>query len=368
MKRLLDILLSSMALIILSPLLIPVAIILRCTGEGYIFYCQERVGQGGRVFRLYKFATMLKDSPNLPGGLFTKKNDPRVFPVGRLLRAAKINEIPQLLNVLLGDMSFIGPRPQVQAHFDMFPAHVRREIIKVRPGLSGIGSIVFRDEEVILAENGRGEEQFYAEDIAPYKGELEIWYVQHQSMRLDLLLMVLTVWALVFPRSTWYVKLLKDLPRPGSAELASALSLTPKDMILAAHEKYQFGSQPQWEQRIFEHAQLSLRSVRSPQEWWTAICETAELMDLAWVSIKTRHKDGRIDEEIWRAPRSEPNSSRITTVTVPLGETEKGDAQELELAVSADGSLEDANHRATLFGQFIDEQGVPAGWEGYALK
>jgi lipopolysaccharide/colanic/teichoic acid biosynthesis glycosyltransferase len=224
MKRLLDILLSSVALIILSPLLIPVAIILRCIGEGYIFYRQERVGKGGRIFGLYKFATMLKDSPNLPGGLLTTKHDPRILPFGRILRATKLNEIPQLLNVLLGDMSIIGPRPQARPHFEVFPRHVKREIIKVRPGLSGIGSIVFREEDSILTQCAKDQHQFYAEDIAPYKGELEIWYVQHQSIVLDLLLILLTVWVVLFPKSRPFARLLRDLPQPNSAILSAWLT------------------------------------------------------------------------------------------------------------------------------------------------
>jgi lipopolysaccharide/colanic/teichoic acid biosynthesis glycosyltransferase len=224
MKRLLDILLSSVALIVLSPLLIPVAIILRCTGEGYIFYRQERVGRGGRIFGLYKFATMLKDSPSMVGGLLTTKNDPRILPFGRFLRATKINEIPQLLNVLLGDMSLIGPRPQAKPHFEVFPEHVKREIIKVRPGLSGIGSIVFRDEDSILAQCGKDQHLCYAEDIAPYKGELEVWYVQHQSVALDLLLILLTIWVVLFPKSRYHAKLLRDLPQPDSTILSATLA------------------------------------------------------------------------------------------------------------------------------------------------
>jgi lipopolysaccharide/colanic/teichoic acid biosynthesis glycosyltransferase len=226
MKRALDILLSSVALIVLSPLLIPVVIILRCTGEGHVFYCQERVGKNGRTFWLYKFATMLKDSPNMPGGLLTMKHDPRVLPFGRILRATKINEIPQLLNVLLGDMSLIGPRPQAKPHFEVFPEHVKRWIVKVRPGLSGVGSIVFRDEDSILAACGGDEHEFYAADMAPYKGELEIWYVRHQSIVLDMLLMLLTIWVILFPQSRLHVRLLRDLPNPGSVLLAQCLHLS----------------------------------------------------------------------------------------------------------------------------------------------
>jgi lipopolysaccharide/colanic/teichoic acid biosynthesis glycosyltransferase len=225
MKRCMDILSSLVALIVLSPFLILVATLLRCTGEGYVFYRQERVGRDGRPFHLLKFATMLKDSPNLPGGLLTTKGDPRILPVGRILRATKINEIPQLLNVLSGDMSLIGPRPQAKPHFDVFPEHVRREIIKVRPGLSGIGSIMVRDEDSILAEYGKDEHEFYAQDIAPYKGELEVWYVQHHSGALDLLLMVMTVWVILFPRTQLPLKLLGDLPRPSSAALCRCMGL-----------------------------------------------------------------------------------------------------------------------------------------------
>ncbi|MGE5293724.1 MAG: sugar transferase [Solirubrobacterales bacterium] len=224
MKRALDILLSVLALVILSPLLIVVAVILRCTGEGHVFYWQPRVGHQGRVFHLCKFVTMVKDSPNLPGGVLTAKNDPRILPFGRILRAAKINEIPQFWNVLRGDMSLIGPRPQVPAHFEIFPEHVKREIIKVRPGLSGIGSVVFRNEEFILAVCNTDQKDFYANDIAPYKGELEVWYVQHRSMAIDLLLILLTVHVVLFPGTLCCLKLLKDLPKPHSSLLSGCLT------------------------------------------------------------------------------------------------------------------------------------------------
>lgn len=225
MKRTMDVLLSLAALILLLPLLMPVIIILCLTGEGHVFYRQERVGKDGRIFKLYKFATMLKDSPNLPGGLLTKKRDPRILPFGRILRAAKINEIPQLLNVLLGDMSLIGPRPQAPPHFQVFPAIVQREIIKVRPGLSGIGSVMFRAEDSILAQCGKAQDEFYAHDIAPHKGELEIWYVEHQSVMLDCLLILLTLWVILFPQSRLHMKLLRDLPEPDSQVLADCLGM-----------------------------------------------------------------------------------------------------------------------------------------------
>jgi lipopolysaccharide/colanic/teichoic acid biosynthesis glycosyltransferase len=235
-KRIVDVLFSLTALVALSPVLVPVMIILRFTGEGHVFYRQERVGKGGRLFGLYKFATMLKDSPRLPGGLLTRAHDPRILPFGRILRVTKINEIPQLLNVLVGDMSLIGPRPQAKPHFNMFPEYAKKEILKVRPGLSGIGSIVFRNETSILAECGRDAAQFYAEEIAPYKGQLEIRYVESQSVRLDLLLMFTTIWVVLFPKSRLHLWLLKDLPSPGSSALSACLGLTQRGSLQIDNE------------------------------------------------------------------------------------------------------------------------------------
>ena len=147
LKRIIDILLAVIALIILSPLLIPVCIGLLLTGEHYIFYFQKRIGYKNRYFDIWKFATMLKASPNLAGGLQTTKNDPRLMPMGGFLRKTKINELPQLVNILTGDMSIIGPRPLVDKTFAPYPEHVKAVIYNVKPGLTGIGSIVFRDEE-----------------------------------------------------------------------------------------------------------------------------------------------------------------------------------------------------------------------------
>jgi lipopolysaccharide/colanic/teichoic acid biosynthesis glycosyltransferase len=223
MKRTLDILFSATALLALSPLLLVVAILLRCTGEGCVFYRQERVGRGGRTFPLYKFVTMRKDCGRTPDDLLTAQNDPRILPLGRILRSAKINELPQLFNVLLGDMSLIGPRPQVRPHFDIYPEQVRRELVKVRPGLSGIGSIIFHDESSLVSRCGKDYNRCYAEDIAPYKGKLELWYVQHQSALLDLILLFLTVLVLLSPGRGYGLQWLKGLPQPDSAVLSGSL-------------------------------------------------------------------------------------------------------------------------------------------------
>ena len=211
MQRSLDILLSGLALLVLSPLLVPVAIALRLTGEGEVFFIQQRVGRGGRPFGLYKFATMLKDSPNIGTGTVTVKGDPRVLPLGRLLRKTKINELPQLLNILKGDMSIIGPRPQTRRCFDAFPVRSQAEIVKVRPGLSGIGSIVFRDEEELMHASAEPE-RFYDEVIMPYKGALEEWYVAHQGLWTYLAAIFATAWVVLFPKSDIVWKLFPGLP------------------------------------------------------------------------------------------------------------------------------------------------------------
>jgi len=211
MQRFFDILFSGLALLILSPLLIPVVIILKFTGEGEIFYRQKRVGKDGYMFELLKFATMLKDSPNIGTQTVTVKNDPRVLPFGQFLRKTKINELPQLVNILLGDMSIIGPRPQTSRCFLAFPNKAQVAILKVKPGLSGIGSIVFRDEESML-DNRVDRLKFYDNVIAPYKGELEQWYVLNQGIATYLKLIAVTAWVVLFSKSKIHKKIFSDLP------------------------------------------------------------------------------------------------------------------------------------------------------------
>jgi lipopolysaccharide/colanic/teichoic acid biosynthesis glycosyltransferase len=210
-KRFLDILLSSLALVILSPIMIPVAIGLLLTGEHYVFYFQKRVGYKNKPFNIWKFATMLKNSPNLAGGLHTTRKDPRILPLGGFLRKTKINELPQIINILIGDMSIVGPRPLVDKTFAPYPENVKAVIYNVKPGLTGIGSIIFRDEERLLSETKLEPKEFYANHIAPYKGELELWYQQHLSFYTDFMLIFLTAWVIVAPESQLPYKIFKDL-------------------------------------------------------------------------------------------------------------------------------------------------------------
>ena len=215
MQRFFDILFSGLALIVLSPLLIPVMIILKLTGEHEIFYTQQRVGKDGKMFGLLKFATMLKDSPNMGTGTITVKGDPRVLPFGKFLRKTKINELPQLINILKGDMSIIGPRPQDKRCFVVFNDEDQENIKKVRPGLSGVGSIIFRDEESYLEkqESLEEKEDFYDNVISPYKGKVESWYVKHQNIGLYFKLIWLTILAVISPSTKIdFEKIYSDFP------------------------------------------------------------------------------------------------------------------------------------------------------------
>ena len=212
-KRVLDILISVIAIVLLSPLLIPVMIGLKLTGEGYIFYYQKRIGYRNRYFNIIKFATMLKNSPNIGTGVITLRNDPRVLPMGKFLRKTKINELPQVFNVLLGDMSIVGPRPLVDKTFNAYPENVRYSIYNCKPGITGIGSVIFRDEEKLMSETKQPPAEFYEKQIAPYKAELELWYQRHRSLWVDLQIMFLTVWAVIFPKNGLAHKLFKNLPK-----------------------------------------------------------------------------------------------------------------------------------------------------------
>ena len=215
-QRFIDIILSGIAILTLSPLLIPVILVLRFSGEREIFYGQDRIGFGGATFRVLKFATMKKNSPSLPGGTVTVKDDPRVLPFGKILRKTKINELPQLLNIFWGDMSFIGPRPLTRQTFSAYTNEVQQAIVTVKPGLSGIGSVIFRDEEALL-DSTNDANKFYNNVIAPYKGQLECWFINHSSTRVYILLIFVTIFVVLFPRSKIIWVLFSDLPQPPAA-------------------------------------------------------------------------------------------------------------------------------------------------------
>ncbi|MES1221353.1 MAG: sugar transferase [Bacteroidota bacterium] len=211
-KRFFDIVFSLLALIILSPILIPIIILLLLTGEHEVFFRQDRVGYKNQIFRIWKFATMLKNSPNMGHGDVTVRKDPRITPVGRFLRISKLNELPQIINILTGDMSFVGPRPLMKAGYDRYSDELKEKVYRVKPGLTGIGSIVFRDEEFIITHSTLPPHECYAKEILPFKGALEMWYQEHRHFLTDLAILFLTGWYIVFHKSNLVNKLFPSLP------------------------------------------------------------------------------------------------------------------------------------------------------------
>lgn len=213
-KRFFDIVFSFLVLVILTPFLVLVSLLLLFTGENEILYFQDRIGYKNKKFKIWKFATMIKNSLSLGSGSITTVNDFRVTKVGKYLRKSKINELPQIINILKGDISIVGPRPLVENIFLFYPDEFRNKIYNVKPGLTGIGSIIFRDEESIISSIiSEKPLDYYKRVISPYKGELEIWYQSKRSFVLDSKLIFLTAWVIIFPETKIYEKWFKDLPK-----------------------------------------------------------------------------------------------------------------------------------------------------------
>lgn len=219
MKRLFDLFVSGVVLLILSPALLVVIAILKFTGEKEAFYFQDRVGFLGKIIKVTKFVTMVKDSPNMGTQDITLRNDPRVLPVGKFLRKTKLNEVPQFWDVFVGKLSLVGWRPLMPKGFADYPEEVQKKIVNVKPGLTGLGSIVFRDEESIISKAqtmGRDLRTCYREDIMPFKGALECWYVDHRSFWIDIKILVATAMAVLMPGWKGYQNWFRGLPAPGS--------------------------------------------------------------------------------------------------------------------------------------------------------
>ncbi len=210
-KRFFDFIFSMAGLILLSPLLIPVIIILRFTGEREVFYFQKRMGYKNREFAIWKFATMVKNSPSIGTGEITLRNDPRVTKFGKFLRISKINELPQLINVLIGNMSLVGARPLMKKSFDHYSDAVKQVVYNTAPGITGIGSVIFRDEEKLISDSTDIHAAY--RDIFGYKGELEKWYQQHFSFYTDFMILFLTGWHIVFSKSDLVFKVFPSLPK-----------------------------------------------------------------------------------------------------------------------------------------------------------
>ncbi len=215
MIRFFDLFFSLLAVIVLSPLFLLIAVLLLATGEHEVFYLQNRVGKGKKLFKVIKFITMLKNAERMEGGEITRKNDPRVLPLGKFLRKTKINELPQLFNIIRGDMSVVGPRPLVPSQFGMYPEEIQERLATIKPGLSGIGSIVFRDEERLMSYSERGYDECFEKVVTPYKGELEAWYTENRTLRNYFKVIFLTVVVVLRSDARILGRAFRGLPEPG---------------------------------------------------------------------------------------------------------------------------------------------------------
>ncbi len=214
-KRVCDVTVATAVLVVTAPLFVPLVIGLRLTGEGEVFYRQTRVGYRRNRFGILKFATMLKNSPSLGTGDITLRNDPRITPLGGFLRRSKLNELPQVLNVVSGDLSLVGPRPLMPVSFEMYTSEVQEVVYDSRPGITGLGSLVYRDEESLVTaatDAGIDARRFYREAIYPYKGDLELYYRRERGFWTDLKILVGTAVSVIAPELDVAAWLFPDMP------------------------------------------------------------------------------------------------------------------------------------------------------------
>jgi lipopolysaccharide/colanic/teichoic acid biosynthesis glycosyltransferase len=193
-KRLFDWFISGLGLILCFPLLIIVGLLVKLTSRGSLFFKQERIGRNFRPFFIYKFRTMVQDAPN-KGGLITFGDDPRITPLGRILRNTKIDELPQLINVLMGQMSLVGPRPEVRRYVELYRDDYE-EILSVPPGITDLASIKYRNEATLLGQVEDPEEE-YRRRVLPEKIRLAKQYVRQASFLFDLTVILKTVLNLI---------------------------------------------------------------------------------------------------------------------------------------------------------------------------
>lgn len=213
MIRFFDIIFSLIAIISFLPFFLIIIIFLKFTGEGEIFYYQKRIGKNGNYFNLIKFATMLKDSPNLHTGNITSFNDPRILPLGNILRKTKINELPQLINVLKNEMSLIGYRPLTPDVFNLYDEKTKKILNSFPPGLSGMSSIFFRNEEKIF-KSQNDLKSFYKDNIIPYKSYLENWYYENLNIKNYFKCIYATIIMIFIKNNNFYYTIFKDIEYP----------------------------------------------------------------------------------------------------------------------------------------------------------
>lgn len=237
-KRTIDLTFAITFLILSIPVFLIIVLLLSFTGDREVFYLQERVGYKNRRFFIYKFATLFKSSENIGIGQFTIANDPRVTPVGAILRKTKLNEIPQLINILKGDMSLVGPRPLMIEGFNRYSKEIQSRIYNVKPGLTGIGSIIFRDEVSLL--NDCNDYDSLYKKINAHKGKLELWYQRNRGIRVDFIILFLTGLSIFFPNQTAIYKVFKNLPL---LEDENEINLNVRQISKkkVSHRKVEFG-------------------------------------------------------------------------------------------------------------------------------
>ena len=194
-KRLFDFFGSLCGLIVLLPFLLLIALCIKFDSKGPVFFRQLRVGLNGNLFRIHKFRTMMVNSES--SGSLTVGNDPRITKSGRFLRKSKLDELPQILDVFLGKMSLVGPRPEVKEFIDEYPEKVRKEVLSVRPGITDLASIEMIDENEIIARYD-SPRQAYIEIILPIKQKYYVDYVQRQSLWLDIKIIFMTFKKIIF--------------------------------------------------------------------------------------------------------------------------------------------------------------------------
>ncbi|HBH54824.1 MAG TPA: sugar transferase [Planctomycetaceae bacterium] len=188
-KRAFDLVVSFCGLLVLSPVMLICAVLVWLTSEGPVFFRQERMGRNGKPFHILKFRSMVQNAPSL-GGALTAGRDPRVTRVGAFLRKTKLDELPQLINVFKGEMSFVGPRPEVRKYVEKYPEDYA-ELLRVRPGITDIASLKYRHETEILGQYP-DPEKAYVEVVLPDKIALGKEYIRRSSLWLDLKLILMT--------------------------------------------------------------------------------------------------------------------------------------------------------------------------------
>ncbi len=190
MKRLFDLFASTIGFLVLLPLFVLITILIKVNSKGSIFYLQERIGKNGKVFKIYKFRTMISDADK-QGSLSLGKSDTRITKIGHLLRKLKFDELPQLINVIKGDMSLVGPRPEIKKYTDLY-SKKQREVLKVRPGITDYASLKYIDEEQLLGASSEPEET-YINEIMPDKINLNLEYLKNSNLLTDIQLIFKTV-------------------------------------------------------------------------------------------------------------------------------------------------------------------------------